>query len=150
MQIPIVNQWTDCFSICTNGTNGTNGTNRQIVFARPHGLQVLMRCSLQMVYHSPEELTIRANGTNRKESLTNRNSLPMVRWYQWAPGIPPYSYLIHCENILSPLYEMHFTNGIPIDCLVSPLVPIVPLVPMDDRNPPVLLPDPLRKHSKSP
>ena len=38
-----------------------------------------MRCSLQMVYQSPEELTIRANGTNRKASLTNRNSLPMVR-----------------------------------------------------------------------
>ena len=73
MQIPIVDQWTDCFSICTNGTN------RQIVFARPHGFQVLMRCSLQMVYQSPEELTIRANGTNRKASLTNSNSLRMVR-----------------------------------------------------------------------
>ena len=109
-------------------------------------------------------------------------------WYQWTTGIPPYSYLIHCENILSPLNEMHFsngipidclvsplvpivpsechrtptsfilsplnemyfTNGIPIDCLVSPLVPIVPLVPMDGRNPVVLLPDSLRKHSKSP
>ena len=69
MQIPIVNQWTDCFSICTNGTN------EQIVFAWPHGFQVLMRCSLQMVYQSPEELTISANGTNRKASLTNRNSL---------------------------------------------------------------------------
>ena len=76
MQIPIVNQWTDCFSICTNGTNGTN---RQIVFARPYDFQVLMRCSLQIVYQSPEKLTIRANGTNRKASLTNRNSLPMVR-----------------------------------------------------------------------
>ena len=76
MQIPIVNQWTDCFSICTNGTN------RQIVFARPYDFQVLMRYSLQTVYQSPEELTIRANGwngTNRKASLTNRNSLPMVR-----------------------------------------------------------------------
>ena len=62
-------------------------------------------------------------------------------WYQWTGGIPSYSYLIHCENILSPLDEMYFTNGIPIDCLVSPLVPIVPLVPMDDRNHPVLLPD---------
>ena len=51
-------------------------------------------------------------------------------WYQWTTGIPPYSYLIHCENILSPLNGMHFINGIPIDCLVSPLVPIVPLVPV--------------------
>ena len=59
-------------------------------------------------------------------------------WYQWTTGITPYSYLIHIENILSPLNGMHFTNGIPIDCLVSPLVPIVPLVPMDDRNPPSL------------
>ena len=42
------------------------------------GLQVLMRCSLQMVYRSTEELTIRSNGTNRKASLTNRNLLPMV------------------------------------------------------------------------
>ena len=42
------------------------------------GLQVLMRCSLQMVYRSTEELTIRSNGTNRKASLTNRNILPMV------------------------------------------------------------------------
>ena len=44
-----------------------------------HGLQVLMRCSLQMVYRSTEELTIRSNGTNRKASLTNRKLLPMVR-----------------------------------------------------------------------
>ena len=60
-------------------------------------------------------------------------------WYQWTTGIPPYSYMIHCKNTLSPLSEMHFTNGIPIDCLVSPLVPIVPIVPllpMDDWNPP--------------
>ena len=42
------------------------------------GLQVLMRCSLQMVYRSTEELAIRSNGTNRKASLTNRNLLPMV------------------------------------------------------------------------
>ena len=44
-----------------------------------HGLQMLMRCSLQMVYRSTEELTIRSNGTNRKASLTNRHILPMVR-----------------------------------------------------------------------
>ena len=44
-----------------------------------HGLQVLMRCSLQMVHRSTEDLTIRSNGTNRKASLTNRNLLPMVR-----------------------------------------------------------------------
>ena len=39
-------------------------------------------------------------------------------WYQWTGGIPPYSYLIHSENILSPLNDMHFTNGIPIERLV--------------------------------
>ena len=44
-----------------------------------HALQVLMRCSLQMVYRSTEELTIRSNGTNCRASLTNRNLLPMVR-----------------------------------------------------------------------
>ena len=42
-------------------------------------------------------------------------------WYQWTNGIPPYSYLIHCENILSPLNEMHFTNGVLTDCQASPL-----------------------------
>ena len=58
--------------------------------------------------------------------------------------------LIHCKNILSTLNEMHFTNGIRIDCQVSPLVPIVPLVPMDDRNPHALIPDPFGKYSKPP
>ena len=74
------------FQLLTSGltafpfaTSGTNGSNRQIIFARPHGFQVLIRCSLHMVYQSPEELTIRANGTNRKASLTTRNSLPVVR-----------------------------------------------------------------------
>ena len=33
-----------------------------------HGLQVLMRCSLQMVYRSSQELAIRSSGTNRKAS----------------------------------------------------------------------------------
>ena len=33
---------------------------------------------------------------------------------------------------------MHFTNGVPMECQVTPLVPIVPLVLMDDRNPPAL------------
>ena len=42
-------------------------------------------------------------------------------WYQWTAGIPRYSYLIHCENILSPLNEMHFTNGVLTDCQASPL-----------------------------
>ena len=36
-----------------------------------HGLQVVMRCSLQMLYQWTEELSIRTNGTNRKASLTN-------------------------------------------------------------------------------
>ena len=69
-----------------NGTIGTNtvtwdsiGTMVPIDHSFSHGLQVLMRCSLQMVYRSTEELTIRSNGTNCKASLTNRNLLPMVR-----------------------------------------------------------------------
>ena len=46
-----------------------------------HGFQVLMRCCLrQMVNQSAEELTIHANGTNSKASLTNRNLLPLVRF----------------------------------------------------------------------
>ena len=135
-----------------------------------------MRCILPMEYQS---------------TALSVHWYQSYHWYQWTTGITPYSYLIHIENILSPLNGMHFTNGIPIDCLVSPLVPIVPLVPMDDRNPPysylihcenmlsplnemhftngmpidclvsplvpiddrnppVLLPDSLRKHSKSP
>ena len=61
MQILIVNQWTDCFC--------TNGTNRQIVFARPHGFQVLMRCSLQMVYQSPEKLTIHSINQSINQSI---------------------------------------------------------------------------------
>ena len=44
-----------------------------------HGLQVLIRCSLQMVYRLTEELTIRSSGTNCEASLTNRSPLPMVR-----------------------------------------------------------------------
>ena len=36
-----------------------------------HGSQVVMRCSLQMVYQWTEELSIRTNGANRKASLTN-------------------------------------------------------------------------------
>ena len=40
--------------------------------------------------------------------------------------------LIRSENSLSPLNEMHFTNGVPMECQVTPLVP------MDERNPTVL------------
>ena len=36
---------------------------------------------------------------------------------------------------------MHFTNGVPMECQVTLLVPIVPLVPMDQRNPTVLEPN---------
>ena len=36
-----------------------------------HDSQVVMRCSLQMVYQWTEELSIRTNGANRKASLTN-------------------------------------------------------------------------------
>ena len=42
-------------------------------------------------------------------------------------------------NSLSPLNEMQFTNGVPMECQVSLLVPLVPLVPMDERNPTVLI-----------
>ena len=52
-----------------------------------HGLQVLMRCSLQMVYRSTEELTSRSSGTNRQASLTNRNLLPMVRLVRVYPFV---------------------------------------------------------------
>ena len=45
------------------------------------------------------------------------------------------------ENSLSPLNEMQFTNGVPMECQVILLVPIVPLVPMDERNPTVLKPN---------
>ena len=45
------------------------------------------------------------------------------------------------ENSLSPLTEMQFTNGFPIECQIILLVPIVPLVPMDERNPTVLKPN---------
>ena len=79
IQIPMVNQSTDYFSICTNGTNGTN---RPFVFAWL--TSQLMRCSLQMVYRSTEELTIRSNGTNRNQSTdyfsvcTNGTNRPSV------------------------------------------------------------------------
>ena len=43
-----------------------------------HGSQVVMRCSLQMVYQWTEELSIRTNGANRKASLTNGDFLPML------------------------------------------------------------------------
>ena len=68
----MVNQSTDYFSICTNGTNGTN---RPFVFARLTSV-MLMRCISPMEFR----LTIRSNGTNRTASLTNRNLLLMVRF----------------------------------------------------------------------
>ena len=46
--------------------------------------------------------------------------------------------LVHKENSLSLLKEMHFTNGVLMECQVTPLVPIEPLVPMDNRNTTVL------------
>ena len=36
------------------------------------------------------------------------------------------------------LNEVQFTNGVPMECQVTLLVPIVPLVPMDERNPAIL------------
>ena len=45
------------------------------------------------------------------------------------------------ENSLSPLNEMQFTNGVPMECQVTLLVAIVPLVPMDERNPTLLKPN---------
>ena len=101
IQIPMVNQSTDYFSICTNGTNGTN---RPFVFAWL--TSQLMRCSLQMVYRSTEELTIRSNGTNRNQSTdyfsictngTNGTNRPFV------------------FARLTSVNEMHFTNRIPIE-----------------------------------
>ena len=35
---------------------------------------------------------------------------------------------------------MHSTNGVPMECQVTPLVPIIPLLQMDDRNSAVLKP----------
>ena len=43
------------------GTNGTNGTNRQIVYARPSGVNI---CSLQMERRSAASFSIGAIGTN--------------------------------------------------------------------------------------
>ena len=43
-----------------------------------HGSQVVMRCSLQMVYQWTEELSSRTNGANCKASLTNGDFLPMI------------------------------------------------------------------------
>ena len=94
----MVNQSTDYFSICTNGTN------RPFVFAWL--TSQLMRCSLQMVYRSTEELTICSNGTNRNQSTdyfsictngTNGTNRPFV------------------FARLTIVNEMHFTNGIPIE-----------------------------------
>ena len=48
------------------GTIGTNGTNRQIVYARPSGVNI---CSLQMEHRSAASFsigTIGTNGTNRQ------------------------------------------------------------------------------------
>ena len=45
------------------------------------------------------------------------------------------------ENSLSPLNEMQFTNGVPMECQVTLLVPIVLLVPIDKRNPTLLIPN---------
>ena len=49
--------------------------------------------------------------------------------------------LIRSKNSLSPLNEMHFTNGVPMECHTTLLVPIVALVPLDDRNLTVLKPN---------
>ena len=43
-----------------------------------HGSQLVMRCSLQIVYQWTEELSIRTNGVNCKASLTNSDFSPMV------------------------------------------------------------------------
>ena len=85
------NQSTDYFSVCTYGTNGTN---RPFVFAWL--TSQLMRCSLQMVYRSTEELTIRSNGTNRNQSTdyfsvcTNGTNRPFV--FAWLT-----SQLVRCS-----------------------------------------------------
>ena len=50
--------------------------------SRTHGSQVVMRCSLQMVYQWTEELSIRTNCTNRKASLTDGGFF-FYQWYHW-------------------------------------------------------------------
>ena len=122
MQIPVVNQSTDYFSICTIGTNGTNRPFVQV----SNGLHVLMICISPMVYQ-----------WNAKSLYWYQS----YHWYQWTNGIPLYSNRTVAENSLSPLNEMQFTNGVPMECQVTLLVPIVPLVPMDERNPAVLQPN---------
>ena len=49
------------FSIGTIGTIGTNGTNRQIVYARPSGVNI---CSLQIEHRSAASFSVGATGTN--------------------------------------------------------------------------------------
>ena len=62
-------------------------------------------------------------------------------WYQWTNGAQLYSNRTVAKIVVSPLNEMQFTNGVPMECQVILLVPIVPLVPMDERNPAVLKPN---------
>ena len=44
-------------------------------------------------------------------------------------------------NSLSPLNEMQWTNGVPMECQVTLLLRIERLVQMDDPNPTVLKPN---------
>ena len=92
----------------------TNGTNQPFVFAWL--TSQLMRCSLQMVYRSTEELTIRSNGTNQNQSTdyfsictngTNGTNRPFVFACQ---SIPLDSVCVYWTTLIEccPIH----TNGI--------------------------------------
>ena len=66
------------------GTIGTNGTNRQIVHARPSGVNM---CSLQMEHRSAVSCsngTIGTNGTNRQIVHVRPGGVNMCSWLQAA------------------------------------------------------------------
>ena len=72
---------------------------------------VLMRCSLQMVYHWTEEISIHTNGANRKASLTNGDSF--YQWYYWWGFLDDWSLCIldvwkngHLSPIHLPSFAM--------------------------------------------
>ena len=104
---------TNYFSICSTQLEhrsaasfsiGTNGTNRQIVNARPSGVNI---CSLQMEHRSAASFsisTIGTNGTNRQIVNARPSGRVLIyAVYKWS------------TDRLSPV----------------PMVPLVPMVPID-------------------
>ena len=71
------------------GTIGSNGTNRQVVYARPSGVNI---CSLQIVYQSTNYFS---NGIDSKQ------------WHQSTNRL--------CMALKLSSSEMQFTKGIPMD-----------------------------------